>query len=506
MSINHCAQRVQTALLTRNDIKNSVEDFYEIITRNLIVGIKTNNISLVQEAYYHDALPRLLDIDKNIISPLMLAVRHGHTDIVHFLIAVGADINHKDRNGNTALQIACDKKRTDIVKLLLDSGAQTNIENNSRSTPLLSAVTQGSLEIVTLLVSSGANVNASDKDGLSLCMVAAQRGYTNVIEYLVDHNAHINSQDKTGNTALMHALESGYLSTVQSLIITCDADCTVPNNNNQTVLSIAQKRGFITILNTIIYASNSLGQTALHHAVLHGRINTARLLIKLGANVNSSDKEGYTPLMFACYKKHKDIVQELITKKAQVCISNLHDETPLFLSLGLGDISQLLLSYYETFDLDDHDNMLSFLCTAYGNNYRLLHLMFVKLPTSAQKELFIKCLQEIFDTHADQEKLIATICTDTLNMSLIPSKPISLSTAQIFESSVNENNSYFSTLTHIVERFMNILLSCMSPYYRNANTMSFDRISRFVGLVLVSSGAYVMYKKLLHTRLPSSLM
>ena len=292
MSINHCAQRVQTALLTRNDIKNSVEDFYEIITRNLIVGIKTNNISLVQEAYYHDALPRLLDIDKNIISPLMLAVRHGHTDIVHFLIAVGADINHKDRNGNTALQIACDKKRTDIVKLLLDSGAQTNIENNSRSTPLLSAVTQGSLEIVTLLVSSGANVNASDKDGLSLCMVAAQRGYTNVIEYLVDHNAHINSQDKTGNTALMHALESGYLSTVQSLIITCDADCTVPNNNNQTVLSIAQKRGFITILNTIIYASNSLGQTALHHAVLHGRINTARLLIKLGANVNSSDKEG----------------------------------------------------------------------------------------------------------------------------------------------------------------------------------------------------------------------
>jgi 26S proteasome non-ATPase regulatory subunit 10 len=59
-----------------------------------------------------------------------------------------------------------------------------------------------------------------------------------------------------------------------------------------------------------INASDRFGMTPLHHACAEGRIETALLLVELGADVDRIDKEGQTPLQCAPDDKTKDILRK----------------------------------------------------------------------------------------------------------------------------------------------------------------------------------------------------
>ncbi|HZO99319.1 MAG TPA: ankyrin repeat domain-containing protein, partial [Terriglobia bacterium] len=57
-------------------------------------------------------------------TPLMIAAMHGIPVIVQALLAQGADVNAKDKEGATALAIATERKKTEVVKLLQQAGAR----------------------------------------------------------------------------------------------------------------------------------------------------------------------------------------------------------------------------------------------------------------------------------------------------------------------------------------------------------------------------------------------
>lgn len=58
-------------------------------------------------------------------TPLMAAIYQGHTNVVHYLIAAGADLNLHDNNGQTAIMwaIAHGDEGLDIVQELIAHGA-----------------------------------------------------------------------------------------------------------------------------------------------------------------------------------------------------------------------------------------------------------------------------------------------------------------------------------------------------------------------------------------------
>lgn len=117
---------------------------------------------------------------------------------------------------------------------------------------------------------------------------------------LVSMGADLEATDEQGNTAL---LESIGLPDVPEFLI---------------------KKG------ASIIATTKEGDSALHLSCLRGRISTARLLIERQAAVNAKNHEGTTPLHFACLSGQVDCVELLIQGGADVQTANKQGEDPLF--------------------------------------------------------------------------------------------------------------------------------------------------------------------------------
>ena len=60
-------------------------------------------------------------------SALTLACYKGHLDMVRFLLAAGADREHKTDEMHTALMEASMDGHVEVARLLLDSGAQVSV-------------------------------------------------------------------------------------------------------------------------------------------------------------------------------------------------------------------------------------------------------------------------------------------------------------------------------------------------------------------------------------------
>ncbi|MFA7613446.1 MAG: ankyrin repeat domain-containing protein, partial [Candidatus Caldatribacteriota bacterium] len=75
-------------------------------------------------------------IDEAGASPLMVAAKNDNLEVMDMLITLGADVNHQDINGNTALHVLANlgKESSEAFQKLLDNGAKMNIKNVSGQT------------------------------------------------------------------------------------------------------------------------------------------------------------------------------------------------------------------------------------------------------------------------------------------------------------------------------------------------------------------------------------
>ena len=97
---------------------------------------------------------------------LGVAAYAGHADVVRALVQAGADVDHVDEGGFTALTIAVFRSETEIVAELLTVG---DIDLEARAllgrTALILAAGIGLVNTVTLLLQKGADLTARDDLG-----------------------------------------------------------------------------------------------------------------------------------------------------------------------------------------------------------------------------------------------------------------------------------------------------------------------------------------------------
>lgn len=79
------------------------------------------------------------------------------------------------------------------------------------------------------------------------------------------------------------------------------------------------------------------GDQLLHAACVAGDIKDIKLMISLGADINSKGEGGYTPLHYAVEQGHLEVVKLLLQGGANLCIVNDNGESPVNLAEDLDE-------------------------------------------------------------------------------------------------------------------------------------------------------------------------
>jgi len=98
-------------------------------------------------------------------APLSREAERGRLDEVRRSIASGADVDARDRGGNTALYYAALNGHAEIVRALAEAGADVNADNDFGSTPLHVASRAGHVEVIRILAEYGADLDARNLTG-----------------------------------------------------------------------------------------------------------------------------------------------------------------------------------------------------------------------------------------------------------------------------------------------------------------------------------------------------
>jgi len=118
---------------------------------------------------------------------------------------------------NNELFDAIRKGNLCLVKKTIEKGANVNLKNKAGQTPLMIASLYGYNKIVKILIENNANVNKKDNIGWTALMYASTRGHETIVKLLIEKKADFNIKDKKGYTTLMHASLYGYEKVVKLL-------------------------------------------------------------------------------------------------------------------------------------------------------------------------------------------------------------------------------------------------------------------------------------------------
>jgi len=159
--------------------------------------------------------------------PLIVAMQYKHSGAAQALIEGGADINVRDRAGNTSLHLAAQVGDMDLVRMLLAKGADPNVRTPKsmapvgargggggfgrgaagEQTPLMMAARGDHEDVMRALVAGGANPLLKAQDGTSLLMAAASGARLKTFKYAYEIDPNVDVVTTTGNTP-MHVVVS----------------------------------------------------------------------------------------------------------------------------------------------------------------------------------------------------------------------------------------------------------------------------------------------------------
>ena len=121
------------------------------------------------------------------VTGIWKSAEDGNIEAVKQYLADGADVNARNRHGDSPLGLAALMDHKKIVELLIAKGADVNAATDNGVTPLHTSAGLGHKEIVELLIAKDADVNSKDFFGRTSLDSAARKGRTEIADLLRKH-------------------------------------------------------------------------------------------------------------------------------------------------------------------------------------------------------------------------------------------------------------------------------------------------------------------------------
>ncbi|MEZ2408347.1 hypothetical protein GGC47_002581 [Bosea sp. OAE752] len=174
------------------------------------------------------------------------------------------------------LLAAAESGRTAEVEALIAKGADLEMRDSQGRTALLLAVAGNHVEMARALLAAGASPNTQAANRDTPWLLAGASGRTDIIAAMLPLKPDLRLRNRYGGNALIPACERAHVETVK-LLLTSGIDVNHVND-----------LGWTCLLEIVI-----LGDGGPRHQ------EVARLVLAAGADPNLADRDGLTPLAHA---------------------------------------------------------------------------------------------------------------------------------------------------------------------------------------------------------------
>jgi uncharacterized protein len=263
-------------------------------------------------------------------APLVEAVKIGDRTAAIALIERRADVNEAEADGTTALHYAAHNNDLQLVERLLRAGAKADAKNDFGATPMSEAALTGNAALMEVLIKGGADVESPNGDGQTALMIVARTGSVDAARVLLARGANVNAVEKwRGQTALMWAAAQGQPAMVRELV------ARGANVNARSTVNGWQRQ--VTAEPRAIYRPAG-GLTPLLYAAREGCVECITILADAGADLGLPDPENISPLLMAVMNQRYDAAKLLLARGADPNTWDYWGRTPLYAAVDLNTI------------------------------------------------------------------------------------------------------------------------------------------------------------------------
>lgn len=261
--------------------------------------------------------------------PLKVAVLYGQpVETVRLLMNAGANANAKDQNGKTVKQYAAEKMNSGGG---VDYGDMFKIEQKSQSQEKASSMTENLIKVLktddvgkisAFLTENKIDINARTTQGDTVLFLALKHTRNpEVVKSLLTAGANVRLRRTDSQTPLIYAVRNSAPFETVHMLIQAGASRTAKDNSGKTPADVLEENGDYSpehykLLKSFLTYRPSNNATTTYAGDFLTLIRNAedadiRAALRSGANPNSQDANGNTPLLFLL----QDPTEALLVKK-----------------------------------------------------------------------------------------------------------------------------------------------------------------------------------------------
>jgi ankyrin repeat protein len=235
------------------------------------------------------------------LTALVFASREGDLESAKTLIDAGANVNQTTEYGWTPLLTAVNNRHYKLATFFMERGADVNLANKGGWTPLYLATDNrnieggdypvpkpdmDNLEFIKILLDRGANPNLPVKDNTLSRTIFTMQWFI-----------------EPGATPFIRAAQSSDVE-LMKLLLERNADPKRATDHGDNALTVAAGIGWV--------------EGVTYERSVAENLQAIKMLLDLGLDPNSANRDGRTPLMGAAMKGRNDVVHLLVDRGAKL--------------------------------------------------------------------------------------------------------------------------------------------------------------------------------------------